>query len=412
MCKPSQRLPLASHQEYEMNTKRETSTASKIELSIIALIAALMGVGQNGLLVSLPFLVEHSAFNLPTWSVIIAIGSFLFLPAAPFWGRYSDRNGPKVVVIQSLLGMSVSFLLLLVFTALSGRYTDMAWWWLAGLVVARIIYGCTVAGMVPASQHWAVLLCGADNRLQAITSVSVGLSCGRLIGPLLAIGALKIHLFAPLVIMVLFPAMALIVALYLPIPNAEHNQKYSPKASWLPKHQLWPFLASGMLLCATIALLQYNFSPLIISVTQWNLDKVSDAIGVLLTVSAALTLCTQLLVIKKSKMTIERMYRVGAVMLLLGLVLFLIPQVYWFLLAMSAVAIGAALLVPAYTTMATQSDDANSGAIAGYISMSHTIGYGGASLLAYLSLYSPRYPIWLCIAFAVLVIILSWRPPR
>ncbi|WP_293144949.1 MFS transporter [Moritella sp.] len=87
--------------------------SKKVQLSIIGLIAALMGIGQNGLLVSLPFLVTHSAFSLPTWSIIIAIGSFLFLPAAPFWGRYSDKNGPKGVVYQALSGMSLSFLLLL-----------------------------------------------------------------------------------------------------------------------------------------------------------------------------------------------------------------------------------------------------------------------------------------------------------
>ncbi|SQD78575.1 hypothetical protein [Moritella yayanosii] len=86
-----------------------------VQLSIIGLIAALMGIGQNGLLVSLPFLVTHSVFSLPTWSIIMAIGSFLFLPAAPFWGRYSDKHG------------------------------------------------CTVAGMVPAIQHWAILLPPSNN---------------------------------------------------------------------------------------------------------------------------------------------------------------------------------------------------------------------------------------------------------
>ncbi|MFA0289429.1 MFS transporter, partial [Vibrio sp. 10N.222.45.F7] len=80
----------------------------KFQLLAIGLASALMGIGQNGLLVSLPFLVEQSSFSLPTWSILIAIGSILFLPSAPFWGRQSDKYGPKQVVIQALVGMAVS----------------------------------------------------------------------------------------------------------------------------------------------------------------------------------------------------------------------------------------------------------------------------------------------------------------
>ena len=93
----------------------------KFHLVAISLISALMGIGQNGLLVSLPFLVEHSAFSLPTWSAFIAIGSLLFLPSAPFWGRYSDKHGPKKVVLQALSGMAVSFALLALF-AMNSAY--------------------------------------------------------------------------------------------------------------------------------------------------------------------------------------------------------------------------------------------------------------------------------------------------
>lgn len=399
-----------------MNKLLGRKNASTFELTAIAFVAALMGVGQNGLLVSLPFLVEHSAFNLPTWSIVIAIGSFLFLPSAPFWGRYSDAHGPKNVVLQALLGMSLSFLLLLFFTAMSRSFivdTNVSdWYWLAGLVIARVIYGCTVSGMVPASQHWAILLCGQQNRLQAITSVSIGLSAGRLIGPLIAIGALKIHVFAPLAGMILFPMIALVVALYLPTPLTDTSTRHSKGSSspWLPQRQLWPYLLSGLLLCAVIALLQYSFSPLILSITDWSIAKVSDVIGILLTISAAFTLATQVLVIKKKKMSLHRMYQTGALLLFIGLGLFLLPYIEFFALAMAISAIGAALLVPAYTTFATQCDESRPGAVAGYIAMSHTLGYGLASLLAYLAMYSAHYPIFVCIGFSVLILLLSIRP--
>ncbi|QUJ68755.1 MFS transporter [Photobacterium sp. GJ3] len=385
-------------------TQDASRPSHRLHLTLIGLIAALMGIGQNGLLVSLPFLVEHSAFGLPTWSVVIAIGSFLFLPAAPFWGSYSDRNGPKGVVLQALAGMAISFLLLLIFTALSDTFSEQTYLWLAGLVLARIIYGCTVAGMVPASQHWAILLCGSQHRLQAITSVSIGLSTGRLVGPLLAMGALKLHIYAPLILMVAFPVVAFLGACWLPKPVfTPTTPPTTQQQRKLPDVSLLPFLLTGLLLCAVVALLQYSLSPLIGSITTWTTDEISQAIGLLLTLSAAFTLLTQVLVIKKKKLGIESMYRLGAIALLIGFVLFLNTAFWIFTLAMVASAIGAALLVPAYTSMATQTNPDQSGKIAGLISMSHTLGYGLASLLASAVVISPQLPVWVCLGFSVLV---------
>ncbi|WP_192890287.1 MFS transporter [Vibrio bathopelagicus] len=375
----------------------------KFHLMTIGLAAALMGIGQNGLLVSLPFLVEQSAFSLPTWSILIAIGSLLFLPSAPFWGRQSDKHGPKKVVIQALVGMAVSFAFLCFFTMNSDQEKALVFC-LIGLVVARIIYGCTVSGMVPASQHWAILLCGEKNRLQAITSVSIGLSTGRLIGPIISILALKFSPYAPLIIMVLLPCLALIATMLLPAPEM-NTEKASSKlpSPWLPSRALLPFLSSGLLLCAAVALLQYSFSPLIYSITHWATDQLSNAIGILLTIGAACTFATQLLVIKKDKLTPLFMYRCGASALVVGFVMFLIPSMWAFAVAMVVTAIGAALLVPAYTVFATEKQNEAPGTAAGFISMSHTLGYGVASLLAFTATLNPLYPIYFCLLFSTLI---------
>ncbi|WP_443508820.1 hypothetical protein [Salinivibrio sp. IB282] len=68
-----------------MTHPKSAKQTARWQLITLTLIAALMGIGQNGLLVSLPLLVAQSGFSLSTWAVIIAVGSVLFLPAAPFW---------------------------------------------------------------------------------------------------------------------------------------------------------------------------------------------------------------------------------------------------------------------------------------------------------------------------------------
>ncbi|MCG9629582.1 MFS transporter [Vibrio sp. Isolate30] len=375
----------------------------------IGLISALMGIGQNGLLVSLPFLVERSAFDLPTWSALIAVGSLLFLPSAPFWGRYSDKHGPNRVVIQALVGMTISFLLLAVFSMVSLSGNINVTLCFLGLIVARVIYGCTVSGMVPASQHWAIILCGEQHRLKAITAVSIGLSSGRLLGPVVSILALKLNPFAPLFLMVLLPFIALILALILPIPTVDSSPSYNKKSQpWLPNKSLSPYLISGLLLCASVALLQYSLSPLIYSFTEWPSEKLSDAIGVLLSISAAMTLFSQVWIVKKEKVTTRMMYWVGSIAFLVGMSLFTIPQLLIFGLAMAVTSVGAALLVPAYTASATDKWSCSPGAVAGYISMSHTIGYGVAAMLAFSVVIEPLYPIYLCIFFSIVIVALAY----
>ena len=379
------------------------------QLGVVGLAAALMGIGQNGLLVSLPFLVEKSAFSLSTWSILIAVGSLLFLPSAPYWGRYSDRHGPKIVVVRALAGMALSFSLLSVFAFVSHTNEALVSLCLVGLLLARMIYGCTVSGMVPASQHWTIMLCGEENRLQAITSVSIGLSAGRLIGPLISILVLKLSPYAPLMVMVALPCVALVAAMMLPSPSVEEKtQAKKESLPWLPQRKLLPYLFSGLLLCAAIALLQYSFSPLIGSVTQWNTGQISDAIGVLLTISAACTFVTQVLVIKKKKLTPLSMYRIGSVLLLVGFALFLTVNIWVFGVAMTLAASGAALLVPAYTSSATEQQRDYPGAVAGYISMFHTIGYGVASLMAVTATISANYPIYLCITFSAIIVLIAY----
>ncbi|MCL9780392.1 MFS transporter [Vibrio sp. S4M6] len=381
-----------------------------------------MGVGQNGLLVSLPYLVNISAFQLPTWSIVIAIGSFLFLPSAPFWGRFSDKHGPKIVVSQALIGMAVSFFLIFLFTKLSATHTQHTLILLTGLVIARIIYGLTVSGMVPAAQHWAILLAQSSGskdldaeereqkRVKAIAGVSVGLSSGRLIGPLLAIGLLKMSPFAPIAIMAIFPTLALIAVLFLPKPQSQHSVA-SNKANhlgWLPPKSILPFLFTAFSLCVTVALIQYSFTPMITAITAWPIEKVSNTIGILLSFGALATFLSQVTLIKKKRLDMSSMYRLGAICLVVGYILYLFGNIWLFGAAIILCSCGSALLVPAYTAKATSTSSGSPGVVSGYISMFHTLGYGFASLLAFTASISAQIPVLISLLLSFIILLVAY----
>ncbi|WP_025740302.1 MFS transporter [Salinivibrio socompensis] len=381
-----------------------TTQTARWQSVTLTFIAALMGIGQNGLLVSLPLLVAQGGFSLSTWAVIIAVGSVLFLPAAPFWGRISDQYGPKFVVLQALIGMAMSFALLL--TATLGAQNSLSQWpWLALALLARVIYGLTVAGMVPANQHWAVLLAGEARRMQAITSISIGLSLGRLAGPLIASAVLIVSPYASLVLMLGLPTLAALVISLMPYREGKKDASSSPISQWLAPKAIWPYMGYGLAVCAAIALLQYNLTPMLNTSTGWSADKVSQTMGYLLTLSGIATLVVQVLVVKKQRLSTERMLSVGALSLVAGYGLLLLPNLTALVVAMLVISGASALLIPAYTSQAMQQLDSAPGKVSGYIAMAHTLGYGLASLLATLTLNYPPLPLITCVSLATLVLI-------
>ncbi len=194
----------------------------------LAFCVGLLGIGQNGLLVVLPVLVSRTHLSLSVWAGLLTLGSMLFLVGSAWWGRQSEIRGCKFVVIMALAGYLLSFVLLAlaVWGLSAGWLSEMAG--LGWLIVARIIYGLTVSGMVPASQTWALQRAGYEQRMAALATISSGLSCGRLLGPLCAALALSIHPIAPLWLMAIAPLIALLVVYRQyndpPLPPVVHQQ--------------------------------------------------------------------------------------------------------------------------------------------------------------------------------------------
>ncbi|EMA1851483.1 MFS transporter, partial [Cronobacter turicensis] len=141
----------------------------------LALCAGLLGIGQNGLLVVLPQLVQMTGLSLSVWAGLLMFGSMLFLPGSPWWGRQTEVRGCKFVVVAALGGYLLSFAVMALVVWGMARGVVGASLGLAGLIVSRALYGLTVSGMVPAAQTWAMQRAGMEHRLAALASISSGL---------------------------------------------------------------------------------------------------------------------------------------------------------------------------------------------------------------------------------------------
>lgn len=98
-----------------------------------------------------------------------AIPQFLF---SPLWGNVSDRYGRRPIILLSLFGFSLDYLLL----AIAPSY-----WW---LIVGRIIAGFFGASFTTASAYIADIST-ADNRSKNFGLLGAAFGMGFVIGPLL-----------------------------------------------------------------------------------------------------------------------------------------------------------------------------------------------------------------------------------
>lgn len=342
----------------------------------LALCAGLLGIGQNGLLVVLPQLVDMTGLSLSVWAGLLMFGSMLFLPGSPWWGRQAEIRGCKFVVVAALGGYLVSFavMALIVWGMASGVIGAIGG--MAGLIFSRALYGLTVSGMVPAAQTWAMQRAGMEKRMAALASISSGLSCGRLLGPPLAAAALSLHPQAPLWLMALAPLIAL-----LTVARQANDPPLPPVAQQSARLRLTmlPYLALALLLAAGISLMQLGLAPHLKPLFSGDSTKVSHHVALLLSLAAVSTLLAQFLVVRPQRLTPLRLVRAAAVLMTLGLAMMTISGLATFYVGIAITSFGAAMATPGYQLLLNNRLSTGKGA--GIIATSHTLGYGVSALL-------------------------------
>ncbi|HGF6094167.1 TPA: MFS transporter [Escherichia coli] len=357
-----------------MSSKIEDTPQKTLSCWPLAFSAGLLGIGQNGLLVVLPVLVIQTNLSLSVWAALLMLGSMLFLPSSPWWGKQISLTGSKTVVLWALGGYGVSFTLLGLGSVLMATGAVTTAVGLGILIIARIVYGLTVSAMVPACQVWALQRAGEGNRMAA--TISSGLSCGRLFGPLCAAAMLVIHPLAPVWMLMAAPVWAVVMLLRLP---GTPPQPTPERKSVSLKRDCLPYLLCAMLLAAAMSMMQLGLSPALTRQFDTDTTTISQQVAWLLGLSAIAALIAQFVVLRPQRLTPVALLLSAGVLMSSGLAIMLTEQLWLFYLGCAVLSFGAALATPAYQLLLN--DKLADGAGAGWLAASHTLGYGLCALL-------------------------------
>ncbi|MEP7244106.1 MAG: MFS transporter, partial [Gammaproteobacteria bacterium] len=129
-----------------------------------------------GILIPLvPYMADRFGASPGLITPILGAYSLCQLIAAPFWGRMSDRFGRRPILMWSLSGACVSYLIL--------GHAENLWW----LLVSRILAGF-MAGNISAAFAYASDISAPENRAKALGTVGAAIGIGFMLGP--AIGGI------------------------------------------------------------------------------------------------------------------------------------------------------------------------------------------------------------------------------
>ncbi|MCM8731302.1 MFS transporter [Hephaestia sp. MAHUQ-44] len=140
-----------------------------------------------------------------------SVSALLWVIAAPFWAKRSDRHGRRAMILMGLGGFAASLLVCGVFLAMgingwiSGSAAFLAF------IGGRLVYGCFGAAAPPAVQALVAGSTTRAERTKALTLLASAFGLGTILGPAIApylilgaIGKIEIGLAGPTFVFALF----------------------------------------------------------------------------------------------------------------------------------------------------------------------------------------------------------------
>jgi MFS transporter, DHA1 family, tetracycline resistance protein len=187
-------------------------------LAIIFLTIFVNLVGFGIIIPLLPFYAETFGASPLVIGLLFASFSISQLLASPFLGGLSDRWGRRPVLIFSLLGTVVSFVML----ALAGSLTM--------LFVARIVDGLS-GGNIATARAYIGDITTEENRAKAFGLLGAAFGLGFIVGPALGAAFSRISYTAPIWAAAAITIVATAMAFFW-LPETVHRAQAGGRSPW------------------------------------------------------------------------------------------------------------------------------------------------------------------------------------
>ena len=171
--------PISSHM-------KPNQTETNRDFTILFLVMLITGAGNTALQSVLPAIGRSLKVPDSVIATVFSISALIWVFAAPFWAKRSDRQGRRKMVLLGVMGFTVSITLVGVFlmAGLDGWIGPTAT--MIAVISARVIYGFFGSAAPPAAQAMVALRTSREDRTKALTLLGSAFGLGTIMGPALA----------------------------------------------------------------------------------------------------------------------------------------------------------------------------------------------------------------------------------
>ena len=339
-------------------------------LLIIALIAVVNALGYG---IIIPILYSYSRkYGLTDFEngLLFSFFSIAQFFATPIIGRLSDKYGRKPLLVISLLGTAVSFTIM--------AYAPSAIY----LFIARILDGLT-SGNLPVAQ--AVISDSTDvkDRAKGFGVMGAAFGFGFIFGPAISALTLTFSASAPFIIAAIVSALAVILTALL-LPETNTHRQTVIKGKFFDWQKLFgavfdeaigDTLLISLLYILAFSMFIYAFQPYSVEVLRLDATKISlifTGVGIMGLITQVLILPRVIRILSERKLLSLAL----SASVIVFLVIFLVRNIWIFLIAILVNAVANGLVMPMITTLLSKEmDEKSQGSIMGLNTSYQSIGF-------------------------------------
>ena len=320
-----------------------------------------------GIMVPLvPFMANHFGVSPALLTPLLGVYALCQLIATPIWGRLSDRYGRRPILVSSMGGACISYLML--------GFAPNIWW-----VLAARILGGFMAGNLATIMAYASDVSAPQNRARALGGVGAAIGVGFLIGP--AIGGTlagehlaEVNFLRPALVAALLALVALALVLFVLRESHTHRDQHQQQHAGR-RTRPWQLLHDkrGLLWLACGALLvTYAQSTLESIYAQSAMDRFGigpRSTGLSMMALAGMAVLMQGAVVRVAmpRLGEYRIAFIGILSYVVGLLtMALSGSLHWAIIGLGFVGTGIGLFNPTSAALVSrQSNAGNRGAVMG-----------------------------------------------
>lgn len=166
-----------------MKTNR---TSSGRDFALLFTVMLITGAGNTALQSVLPAIGRSLQVPDSLIAAVFSVSALVWVFAAPFWARRSDRHGRRAMVILGISGFTLSTTLVgfLLLAGLLGWINPVVT--MICVITARVIYGLFGSAAPPAAQAIIAMRTSREERVKALTMLGSAFGLGTILGPAIA----------------------------------------------------------------------------------------------------------------------------------------------------------------------------------------------------------------------------------